>query len=44
MQSNGALRDLNRAFKEARKVDPSLRYQNYLHARLEAMAAEANRR
>jgi hypothetical protein len=38
----GELRDINRAFKEARKVDPSIRYVDYLEARkagmLEALA------
>jgi hypothetical protein len=39
------MRDLNRAFKAARKVDRSLRYHNYLHAEkaamLDAMARES---
>jgi hypothetical protein len=43
MGSTGELK--NRAFKEARRVDPSLRYFDYLHARkaamLEALAREA---
>jgi hypothetical protein len=44
MQHNGGLRDLNRSFKAARKVDRSLRYHDYLHAKkaamLEAIARE----
>lgn len=47
MAERGELREFNAAFKEARKVDPSIRYQDYLHARkaamLEAMAREASR-
>lgn len=39
----GELRELNQAFKSARKVDPSLKYADYLDARkagmLEALAA-----
>jgi hypothetical protein len=31
------MRDLNRAFKAARKADPSLRYHDYLHAQKAAM-------
>jgi hypothetical protein len=45
MSASGDLRDLNQAFKEARKADPSVRYVEYLEARkaamLEAMAREA---
>jgi hypothetical protein len=45
MGSTGELKAFNRVFKEARKVDPSLRYFDYLHARkastLEALAREA---
>ena len=37
MQHNGGMKDLNRAFKAARKVDPSLRYFDYLHAHKAAM-------
>jgi hypothetical protein len=37
MQHNGGMRDLNRAFKVARKVDPSLRYHDYLQAKKAAM-------
>jgi predicted transcriptional regulator of viral defense system len=44
MQHNGGMKELNRAFKAARKVDPSLRYYDYLHAKkasmLEAMATQ----
>lgn len=47
MGSTGELKAFNRAFKEARKVDPSIRYFDYLHARkaamLEAMARENGR-
>jgi hypothetical protein len=32
MGSSGELKDLNCAFKAARKIDPSLRYHDYLHA------------
>jgi hypothetical protein len=43
--SAGELRELNRAFKQARAVNPSVRYVDYLDARkaamLEAIAAEA---
>ena len=46
MQHTGGMKDLNRAFKAARKVDPSLRYFDYLHAHkaamLEALARETN--
>jgi hypothetical protein len=42
MASTGELREFNRAFKEARAVDPSIRYVDYLEARkasmLEALA------
>jgi hypothetical protein len=37
MKGNGELRELNQAFKEARKVEPSLRYIDYLEARKAAM-------
>ena len=47
MSASGDLRDLNQAFKEARKVDPSIRYFDYIYARkaamLEALAREAVR-
>jgi hypothetical protein len=47
MQHNGGMEELNRAFKAARKVDRSLRYFDYLHAKkasmLETVAREANR-
>ena len=33
MASTGELRKFNRAFKEARAVDPSIRYFDYIHAR-----------
>jgi hypothetical protein len=33
----GELREMNAAFKEARKVDPSVRYVDYLEARKAAM-------
>jgi hypothetical protein len=43
----GDLRELNRSFKEARAVDPSIRYVDYLEARkaamLEALASGAKR-
>jgi hypothetical protein len=43
MADQGELRE----FKAARKVDPAIRYQDYLHSRkaamLEAIAREANR-
>jgi len=42
MPASGNLRRLNRTFKEARKVDPSVRYVDYLEgwkaAMLEALA------
>jgi hypothetical protein len=45
MGSIGELKAFNRAFKEARKVDPAIRYFDYIHARkaamLEALAREA---
>ena len=37
MSASGDLRDLNQAFKEARKADPSVRYVEYLEARKAAM-------
>ena len=44
MQHNGGMKELNRAFKAARKAVPSLRYFEYLHAKkasmLEAMARQ----
>ena len=47
MQHNGGMKDLNCAFKVAHKVDPSLRYFDYLHAQklsmLDALARETNR-
>lgn len=47
MASTGQLNEFNRTFKQARKVDPSIRYFDYLHARkaamLEAMAREGGR-
>jgi hypothetical protein len=33
MGADGELQDLNRAFKEARRADPSIRYGDYLEAR-----------
>lgn len=43
-QLNGAMRQINRKFKEARKADPGLRYHDFLHGHketlLEAMAWE----
>ncbi|OCK61510.1 hypothetical protein [Bradyrhizobium sp. LMTR 3] len=46
MGATGELKAFNRAFKDARNVDPSIRYFDYLHARkasmLEAMAREAH--
>ena len=45
MRSTGGLKAFNRAFKEARKADPLIRYFDYIHARktamLEALAVEA---
>jgi hypothetical protein len=42
--SPGELQELNAAFKEARKVDPTMKYADYLDARkaamLEALAAQ----
>jgi hypothetical protein len=35
--STGELKAFNRAFKEARKVDPSIRYFDYIQARKAAM-------
>jgi hypothetical protein len=47
MGSTGELKAFNRAFKDARKVDPGIRYFDYIHARkaamLEALAREATR-
>ncbi len=37
MGSTGELRELNQAFKEARKLDPSIRYVDYLEARKAGM-------
>jgi hypothetical protein len=37
MGSTGELKEFNRAFKEARRVDPSIRYFDYIHARKAAM-------
>jgi hypothetical protein len=37
MSSNGELKEINRAFKEARRADPSSRYGDYLEARKAAM-------
>jgi hypothetical protein len=37
MQHNGGLKEVNRAFKAARKVDPAIRYFDYLHAHKAAM-------
>jgi hypothetical protein len=48
MGSTGELKAFNRAFKDARRVDPSIRYFDYIHARkaamLEALAREVGRR
>jgi hypothetical protein len=45
MGSTGELKAFNRAFKDARKVDPGIRYFDYIHARkaamLEALAGAA---
>jgi hypothetical protein len=45
MGSTGELKAFNRVFKDARKVDPTIRYFDYIHARkaamLEALAREA---
>jgi hypothetical protein len=47
MGSTGELKAFNRDFKEARRVDPSIRYFDYIHARkaamLEALARETAR-
>ncbi len=37
MTAGGQMREFNRAFKAARKVDAKLRYHDYLHARKAAM-------
>jgi hypothetical protein len=37
MGSTGDLKAFNRAFKDARKVDPAIRYFDYIHARKAAM-------
>jgi hypothetical protein len=37
MKEAGELREINQAFKEARQVDPSTRYQDFLDARKAAM-------
>jgi hypothetical protein len=43
MGSTGELKAFNRAFKDAKRVDPSIRYFDYIDARkaamLEALAA-----
>jgi hypothetical protein len=47
MGSTGELKAFNRAFKDARKVDPTIRYFDYIHARkaamLETLARESGR-
>lgn len=47
MEASGGLKEFNAAFKAARKVQPGIRYQDYLHARkaamLEAIVREAGR-
>jgi hypothetical protein len=46
MGSTGELKAFNRAFKEARKAEPGIRYFDYLEARkaamLEAMAGSSS--
>ena len=37
MGSTGELKAFNHAFKDARKVDPTIRYFDYIHARKAAM-------
>lgn len=37
LQTQGALREINAAFKAARAVDPSLRYADYIQAKKAAM-------
>lgn len=37
MGSTVELKAFNRAFKDARKVDPTIRYFDYIHARKAAM-------
>jgi hypothetical protein len=47
MAGTGEFKAFNRAFKEARRVDPSIRYFDYIHARkaavLETLARETTR-
>lgn len=47
LEASGGMKEFNAAFKAARKVQPGIRYQDYLHARkaamLEAIAREAAR-
>ncbi|WFU44109.1 hypothetical protein QA640_17650 [Bradyrhizobium sp. CB82] len=46
MKSKGELRELNQSFKEARAVDPSLRYSEFMEAKkaalLEALASRSS--
>jgi hypothetical protein len=44
MGSTGELKAFNRAFKEARKVDPAIRYFDYIHAQKAAMLEALARR
>jgi hypothetical protein len=37
MKDGGEMKAFNRAFKEARKVDPTIRYFDYLHSRKAAL-------
>jgi hypothetical protein len=43
MGSTGELREFNRAFKDARKADPSIRYFDYIHGRKAAMLESLSR-
>jgi hypothetical protein len=44
MAAAGEMRDWNAAFKEARKADPSIRYQEFVQARKAGMIEEVARR
>ena len=44
MASSGQMREWNAAFKEARKVDRTLRYQTFIEAKKAAMTEELARR
>lgn len=43
LQRTGGMRDINAAYKAARKDDPGLRYQDFLHSQKEAMLTKMAR-